>query len=479
MEISTMVWLSEDESHYSFDRIKQMLTVVPRVRRTQALEPNEDGELVMVSRVEPSKEPIACYKMRDTLGYDQIGLPIDWALMNIPQLEESPPEDRTIKGASITIRKLPDPNHPSAPAGQEDFFNSVNYNTRTNYVCFAQAPTGAGKTVTILNAIGHAKRCSLVSVPNTGLAHQWKLEAIKHLGLLPEEIGIVGAGQHRWEGCSLVIAVINSLVMTELPPEFFISFGFVAFDEAHRLGAHEFSKAMSLFPARYKLAVSATPDRKDGMDEVIFNYFGYPKVVAKAPALETTCWKVNYFIVGNTDWLLRCRNDMRPMKWLAGLQHRNEMLCGLAEDLYLRGRQVILLSRFVNHIETLIAMLTERGIIPASAMGQYTGTMKGKKLGQVYLDKVKANSQMLFATYAKAKEGFDEPRLDAGVELTPVADNVQGIGRVRRELHGKKKPLWFTVCDLNITLFERYTMARLRGFEKNNVIVKTLKGHRL
>ena len=344
-------------------------------------------------------------------------MPIDWAMENLPGYATNH-TDKTVRGHRIEVARLPDPHHPNASPGQAQFFAEVNAQTQDFYTCLAQAPTGAGKTVTALNAIGHAKRSALAIVPNTGLSEQWVKEAVKHLGIDPKRIGKVGGGGHRWQDCDLVIAVINSVALVKQDPAFYKHFGFVVWDEAHRLGAQEFSKTMALFPARFKLALTATPDRKDGMDEVVFNYFGRPAAVAQSEALATDCHCIRFPLIGQ--------------------------------------------------LETLFDLCVAVGI-PRTAMGPYTGTWRGKKLGKGYLNKVKDNATIQFATYAKAKEGYDCPRLDCGIEATPVADNVQGIGRVRRPLHGKKKPLWFSVMDLNADLFLRYSKARLRGFEKVNV----------
>lgn len=477
--IDSLIWLTEEESSFSFDWLKEQLTVMPRERKTRAIEPDENGVDHWVTRTEEGGEPVECFRLRQiNNGPPEIGLPIDWAVENIPGAADGALTDSTSRGKRIEIPRLPDPLHPKAPPGQDKFFEDINHQTRFHFTCLAQAGTGSGKTVAALNAIGHARLTALAIVPNIGLAYQWKEEAVRHLGFSPEDVGIVGDGFEQWEDRKLVVAVINSVVMRSLDHRFYNRFGVVVWDEAHRLGAQEFSKSMALFPARYKLAMTATPDRRDGMSEVIFNYFGKPSAIAKAPALATTCWCIRFPLIGNIDWLKRCRNDVRPMKWLSGLEKRNEMLVNLIFDLYQRDRQIIVMSRFIAHLEVLHDLCVKRGI-PREVMGPYTGKWRGKKLGKGYLDKVKAEAQIQFASYSKAKEGYDCPRLDAGVEATPVADNVQGIGRIRRPLQDKKKPLWFTILDLNTILFDRYSKARLRGFEKNNVTAKTLKGNRL
>ena len=227
--VDNMAWIAHERLPHSVDTMKKLLTVVPRERRTRAIETNKHGRDEWVSRVEPPKEPIACWREREDEDGLQFGMPVDWAMANIPNYEMNH-EDNTVRGHSIEVPRLPDPNHPNASPGQAEFMDSVNFQTREFYSCLAQAPTGGGKTVTALNAIGHAKRSALVIVPNTVLADQWAKEATKHLGIDPSRIGKVGGGSNRWKDCDIVIAVINSIALVKQDPEFYTHFGFVVWD---------------------------------------------------------------------------------------------------------------------------------------------------------------------------------------------------------------------------------------------------------
>lgn len=466
--IDSLVWLRRDELPESrWASVESDLLVVPSPRRTVALE-TVDGVDRKVWRTEESGPPINTLIERDGL----FGVPINYAIENL----FLDPEDRMSSGAGgFKTSRLPDPNHPSAPPGQAAFMASVLESVIDNDATLACAPTGSGKTVVVLNAIGTLGRTALVIVPNKVLADQWRSEVMLHLGISARHIGHIGGGQEQWRGKRVVIAIIHNLYMRKFDDDFYNYFGFVAWDEAHRLGAPEFGRTMTMFPARYKIAVTATPGRKDGLDTLLWNYFGKPRVEASAPALETTCWRVKFPLVGNIQWIERCRNDVRPMKWLAALPPRNALLVRIIRRLYERGYHVIAMSKFIDHVEVIKRMLVEAGI-PESEIGQFTRTQgaKSTRVGQGYLDEMKSR-RIIVGTYSMLKEGFDCPRLDAGVELTPTADNRQGIGRVRRPCAGKKKPLWFTIEDLNVPLFMRYSRSRLLGFSETNVKLKLLE----
>ena len=470
--VDSMAWISLSLLGGKRSLLINQLTVRLRPRRTTALE-EVDGELREVTRNEKTPEPIHTYVVKD--GF--LGMPISYA-MSSPILRDVEWEDTTSGGTlpRWIPSRLPDPTHPSAPPHQGEFFNDIREALQTNYTVLATAPTGSGKTVAAYNSIGRAGLAAIVVVPTTVIAEQWAKEATRHLGIPREEIALLSNGQMKgFRGKKLVVAVIHNLVFKEWDERFWRYFGFAVFDEAHNLGAREFSRVMKLIPARYKLALSATPNRADGNDALLRNQFGKPSAVGQAPALATTCYAIKYPLVGNLEWLGRCRNDAKPMKWLSKLEGRNEMLTDLIHSLYDKGRHVIVMSKFIDHLELLRGMLIAKGI-PEEEVGQYTrgqGT-KRARVGQAYLDKVKAESRVLLSTYAMTKEAFDCPRLDAGVEALPVSNNVQGVGRIRRKLRGKKHPIWFTILDLNVSLFLRYSKKRLTGYEAANVVIKEL-----
>ena len=383
--------------------------------------------------------------------------------------------DSTSKGICTGFSRLPNPEHPQAPKGQKEFFDSMLQAVKDFWSVLAVAPTGTGKTVAILNTIGNLCTTALVVVPSVVLAEQWRDEAMRHLGLEYEQIGLLKGANSDWKGKSIVIAVIHNLFLKEWSDEFKNYFGLVAWDECHKLGARVFSTTMFMFNSRYKIAVTATPSRKDGCDAIYMNYFGEPAVVAKAQALECDCFVIDFPHIGTKHyWISHCKSDVKPMQWLSKLPARNEAIAKIAKTMYDSGRNVLILSKFIDHVEHLIDILVSMGV-PFEEIGQFTrSTSTGKKHGQPFLEKIKKESRIIVATYTMMKEGVDIPRLDAGIEALPSADSVQAIGRIRRPFPGKRKPKWFSFVDKKIAIFEAYAVARFRGFQKCNVTMKQL-----
>jgi superfamily II DNA or RNA helicase len=383
--------------------------------------------------------------------------------------------DKTVIGKKIKALRFPNPNHSSAPPGQDKFFDDMLRCAKEYSSVLAVAPTGAGKTVALLNTIGKIGRTALVVVPSAYLADQWREEAIKHLGFEWKDIGVLQGDNTSWEGKSIVIAVIHNLFLKEWSDAFLKNFGIVVWDEAHKLGARVFSSTMSMFHARVKLAVTATPDRKDGCAPLYTNFFGKPLVVATSKALATTCYVIPFPHIGTKHyWIDKCKSDARPMKWLAGLKKRNEMIANLASELYFDGREVLIVTKFIEHTEEIKRLIVAQRVRSAD-IGLFTRTSSsGSVHGRGFIEE-SAKRPIIIATYAMMKEGVDIPRLDTGIEALPTADGIQVIGRIRRPFRGKRKPKWFTISDLRIPLFERYTKSRLNGFTEQNVTIKELQ----
>lgn len=404
-------------------------------------------------------EPIEAWV--DTEG--GVGVPVDWGIATCEKAG-IPFSVELSRGEAITVRRLPDPFHEKAAPGQDVFFEQMLDAATGFYTSLIQAPTGAGKTVSLLHTIGKLGRKALVIVPNNVLAEQWKSEAVRHLGLTAEEVGIIGDGAEEWEGRAVVIAVVHNLVQKSYPDKFYSLFGFVAWDEVHRLGARSFSQSLGMFPAKYRVGVSATPDRKDGCAGLFIAHLGSLCVRSKQKVLPVD-WRVEKFHLGRLPgWAQYCQATTKQMKWISEHRDRNQWLVDIIVELFEQGRTVLGITKFVDHAETILSMLLEAGI-PASALGQFTRQRSAtrvvcdKKTGeetvkeyrravkQAELDDVARNAQIIIATDSMMKEGVDIARLDAGVELLPMPDPRQAVGRIRRPLPGKPKPIWVSIQD--------------------------------
>jgi superfamily II DNA or RNA helicase len=400
-----------------------------------------------------------------------VGFPIDWAMRRIAPHADV--VDHTSRGEDMhVVERLPDPNHPQASAGQGKFIEGLEKTLRDKYAVLAEAPTGSGKTVSALCVAAKLGRKTLVIVPTVALMHQWVVEIQDKLGANPERIGLIYGGITKWEDCDFCVAVINSVAANEYGDRFHDSFGMVIWDEAHITGAYTFRKSLSKFRARYRLALTATPHRKDGACQVYKQFFGAPSVVAKVPALKAEV-KVHLYdsprAYGAED------SQGRMLSMVSKDPSRNRLMVGIIKEMLIDDRMILAISDRTEQLKK-VAELLIRGGVREEAIGFFVGSLKNLVTGKKYKDRgeyldTAKNSRVILATYGMMKQGIDIPELDGGIDLTPKTQGVQVIGRIRRLLPNKGTPVWHTIEDVGGGKLRSITKARLRDYKTANVEV--------
>jgi len=131
--------------------------------------------------------------------------------------------------------------------------------------------TGGGKTLIALACAAEVSRQDpalklAIVVPTEALARQWGDSLTRYTDIPAKEIGILGAGgQDSLNRHRVLVAVLNTAA--KRLPEMSVdgSSLMLVVDECHRAGAPTFSRVLST-PSRYRLGLSATPDREE-LDE--------------------------------------------------------------------------------------------------------------------------------------------------------------------------------------------------------------------
>jgi superfamily II DNA or RNA helicase len=418
---------------------------------------------------EPDAPALLLHDADGMPGY--LGVPREWGAQNYGHL---PVEDRTSWGAPIRVSRLPDPNHPRVrdPVAQARFMEDLYQGFQTNYSLVANAPTGSGKTVCALHCAARLGRRTLILVHLERLLDQWQEEIASKLGVPVAQIGRVQQNTCEWDGKAFSVGLLHSVCRRRYPDEFYRAFGTVIFDELHKVGSAFFGSAVHQFPARYRLGLSATLTRQDGGDRVYFYHLGPIRVTSAAEALPLDV-RVVPFTTRQALWGSTLGSRV---KCLTKDQERNRLIVRIIKRFYEMGRQALVVSDSVLHLQGLMTDAARLGV-PSAIMGQYTSETQemgvgpdGKrrvvkrKQSKAELDRVKAESRLIFATYGMMTEGIDIPRLDAGLDATPRSKATQLIGRIRRPLEGKPKPLWLTIRDTECAFSRRMFLQRCRDY---------------
>lgn len=303
-------------------------------------------------------------------------------------------------------------------------------------------PCGYGKTVFALHLAATLGRRTLVLVHKNFLVEQWQARARQFLPAA--RLGMLQQA-HVEVDADLVVGMVQSIAKRDYPPEVFAGFGLVVIDEAHHLAAPVFSRALTKIPARYTLALSATPERKDGMGELLEWSMG-PIVFRVQRETETVHVQAVHFEQARPRIVLNAQG--RPviavmLNHLARNERRNRLIADFTRRLAHEGRHVIVMSDRIEQLQALDALIADT----VESRGFYIGKSTAREREEA------EHKRVLLTTYSMSREALDIPRLDTLVMASPVGNVEQVIGRILRKHPEKKTPLVIDIVD-SFSVFE-------------------------
>lgn len=284
--------------------------------------------------------------------------------------------------------------------------------------CLCVAPPGFGKTFLGSYMIGLRACSTLVVVHKNMLLDQWIERFMQYFGLDKKEIGFLGKGKNKLNG-KLDVATMQSLKNN---PQLIENYAHVIVDECHHLPAVTFEQIIKLFRGKYILGLSATPNRKDGLDPIIFQQIG--PIAYEHKSKRST--KNTAFVI-RTQFKSEADSFTELINAIANDDNRNNLI--LEQIQKYKNRKILVLTDRIEHISNLEILLETKGIEYLSIHG----SMK-KNEQQENMAKVK-DASLLLATASFFGEGIDFPHLDTIIFATPISYYgrlVQYLGRVGR-----------------------------------------------
>ncbi len=410
-----------------------------------------------------------------------------------------PFEDHTSAGFPVLFPQVPAPRdyQGSILALMVEAFDSF-------YDYVFRAHTGWGKTIGSLIVASRLGVTTVVIVDQDNLKEQWLKALRERFGMTIDNghVGIVQGDRCDYDGKSVVICMVQTLVSRQFEPEFYDYFGTAILDEVHTCGAPTFSQVLRMFPAAFRFGVSATPTRKDGLQKLLEYNLGRIRVAADKEHNESAVYVLEHPTVYS--WYANI--SPKVGRWITEVSEdgsRNLLIAETALALYETGRDVLVLADRIEQLKHLKSLLYYLGV-DDSEMGLYAGydplfayakeakpkrrpfgLTKHSADGQVHysplslqsiakripkkrLEEIRSNARILFATYGMCAKGFDEPRLKAGIDATPRSEVEQIHGRILREVPGLKMPIWATIYDCNNPRAAYSFMKRIGGYLKSN-----------
>lgn len=316
--------------------------------------------------------------------------------------------------------------------------------------------TGSGKSFSFMMIFHHKKLKTLIVVHTTELMEQW----IKNIRkFLPDvSIGKIQGKTFDIKNKQIVVGMLQTISMKqEYSKDLFEEFGIVVYDEVQFLSAEVFSKALLKSRVRYTFGLSATVERKDGLEWVFKAHIGDILYSNISTSLKQYT-KIKYIFVEQNQ-KEKFMYDGSPN--ISGMitdisqnYERTKMICKQILNLE-KDKNILVLSERVEHLKVM------HNILGDEISGIFIGNMKQK-------DKdISKTKKILLATYHIASVGFDHPKLNTLVFATPRSNITQAIGRIYRRIH--------EITPMIIDIVDTYSVFNYQYKKRKMIYSKNIK----
>ena len=332
-------------------------------------------------------------------------------------------------------------------------------------------PTGSGKTILAILCIAETARPTLIVVPTIDLLEQWQSVLKKYFTL---SIGILGGGVKDIQ--SITVATYDSaLIHVEYIGH---QFGLIVFDECHHLPAPHYQTIALAAIAPFRLGLSATVERADGKENVIFELIGplvysgdihhmasdvlspYDVISVQVPlnpqeqkayedarAIYLSFLKKSGISFSHPNgWMEFLYKASRTPEGRAAIKaYREQKLLSQASE----GKIEELWNILKDHVEDRVLIFTEDNAM-AYKIGRifilpvltHKTKMQERKR---FLDSFRSGDLRVIVTSKVLNEGVDVPEANVGVVISGsggVREHVQRLGRLLRHKPGKRAKLY-------------------------------------
>ena len=342
------------------------------------------------------------------------------------------------------------------------------------------APTGSGKTVMACAIIAERVVSTLILINKTALASQWR-EQIR--ALLDVKAGQLGGGRVKTRG-QVDIMLLQSLARHSPAEirELTSGYGQVVIDECHHIAAGSYEKVVSQINAAWWLGLTATPERKDGLEQITAWQLGPVRHIV-TDTLPSQANLLNHYDGPRRELHLhetsyRCPPDLdlaRPgaITQLGGLlatdADRNNRIAADISAALRQGRKCLVLSRRRDHLSALAALLPDA---EALIMRGGTGARALAEIRSRIADTKPEDPLLVMTTVPYGGEGFDAPIIDTVFLVGPISYPglvIQAVGRALRRHADKTDVIVHDYLDPNVFVLKaqysrRRTAYRQMGF---------------
>lgn len=341
--------------------------------------------------------------------------------------------------------------------------------------------TGSGKTFLAIKLITEVKRKTLVVVNKISLLEQWTQEINKFAPNL--RVGKVQGQNIDIVEKDVIIGMLQSITK-DLPNKMFDDISMMIIDEAHNVSSRVFSKILFKACCPVMIGLSATPNRADGLDYVLYWHIGSLIYKSKNVKRKGKDPEIRTITLDSTEYkdisIVHPYSGRKQLQFtsmlsdLIKMPKRNKLIIEIIKTLFenVSKRKVLLLTERRTHAEELYNLLKEARV--NFSFGLFLGGMKIDVLNE------NRKSDLIIATIAAFSEGVSEKDLNTLILTTPKkfighiknsSKNESGkmeqiVGRIFRKEHTDIHPLIIDIFD-NFSVYKTHGKQRQMFYKQH------------
>ena len=288
----------------------------------------------------------------------------------------------------------------------------------------------------------------LVIVDNTGTFSQWE-SAVREGTTYQDRIGLIQGS--RMDIRPITFASARTLMERPmLPVETRHYFRTILIDEVHHYGSAQLKTLLPMFWGD-RIGLSATIEREDGLEKVIYAHMGpvfYSDM--SQPLTPEIYFKATHVQLPMTHPKIKDRtrnvNMSKMISFLGEMDDRNLEIMNQVRKARAKGRRILVLVHNVAHAHRLHIIYSE--LAPEDVSATLTG-----EVDQGVRRDVLREHPVVFATLQVGKEALDAPALDTIILGTPFKNwptLQQAMGRALRKRVDKLQPIIVIINDVGV-----------------------------
>lgn len=343
-------------------------------------------------------------------------------------------------------------------------------------------PAGVGKTQIALQCASELKQHTLFLTHTRELLNQAKERCETNLACTTSTI-TEGKCDTKGDMVFATVQTLSNIIEKEEIGQ--DEFGMIVVDECHHLATNAesvtmFEKCINYFTARYKIGLTATLHRADGLEKTTEKILGSVIYELRKEGSEFVGYYENEPIVR-----VPLINFQVPARvYIKNTQYKpsdecfdrsdrivyTKLISSLATD-YDRNLDILDLCSDINGYTIIVSDRVDQLIFLQEHLDssvRIDSQLKKSKREELVEDFRKGNYKFLLATYGLIAEGFDVPMLENIVLATPIKDSrlvIQSIGRCQRPYKGKEIANVYDFYD-NVSILHNAYKERMKIYKK-------------